>query len=383
MIENPLRIYLIVAVFLAIISFQIINEKTTLVKDIESSENRQMAAKPVMDFTFLDPYPAKYEKYYTDHFSIRSIMVKYFNILNIEVFKKSPVPDKVVIGKDDWLFMADKELDSYKGIHRFEQSELEAFKEEFEYRAKYLNDRGCKFYVLIAPVKANIYSEYMPNSVFQLSKQSWGEQLIEYLNDNSEFKPIDVYDVLRANKNKELLYYKLDNHWNHLGALYCANEFFNHLRSDFPGISVLSTEDYNISRTETNTGNILSMLSNVGDYRDYSFQIEPKSGFQARDVKAAGYPVVEGFPYPWEYEMDKEIAGSTKPRILIITDSYGNNIFPFLAEGFSRSVKIFDSWQYKLNEDIVNSEKPDVVLLIALESNIRSMLKFQSRLNPK
>jgi alginate O-acetyltransferase complex protein AlgJ len=382
MINNKFRIIFLGTVFLAIISFPIINDEFKLVKDIESSENRKMAAKPVINYTYLDPYPVQYEKFYNDNFSIRSLMVKYFNLLNIEFFKKSPVPDKVVIGRDNWLFMADKELNSYQGLNRFNESELEAFRQELEYRKTYLEARGCKLYFLVAPIKANIYSEYMPASIFQVNKQSWGEQLIEYLDNNCAVKPVNVYDVLRANKDKELVYFMLDNHWNELGAFYCASEFFRRLHDDIPGISVPSIDDYNISKTEINTGNIVSMLSNIGNYSDFSIKLEPKSGFMAKDVKPAGYPVIPGFPYPWEYEMDKEIPGLSKPKILIITDSYGVNIFPFIAEGFGRSVKIFDAWQYKLNEDIVASEKPDVVLVIALESNLRSMLKYRATLNP-
>lgn len=383
MAHHSFRIYIVTILFIALISFPFINDRVKLVKDLASTENRKMTIKPVMNFTYLDPYPAQYEKYYNDNFTIRSIMVKYFNLINIVVFKKSPVPDQVVIGKDNWLFVAGNEVDSYRGKNRFSQSELEKFKQELEYRKKYLDERGCKFYLLIAPAKANIYSEKMPNTIFQSCKQSWGEQLIEYLNNYSEVKPLNVYDVFRANREKELLYYKLDNHWTQLGAFYCANEFFKRVSTDFPGVAASSLENYNISKTEINTGNIIKMLSNIGNYSDYLFQLTPKSGFQAKDVKTMGYPVVSGFPYPWEYEKNKEIGDSKKPKILIVSDSFGGDIFPFIAEEFSRSVKIFDSWQYKLNEDIVKSEKPDIFLLIGSEAAIRNMLNFQSHLNPK
>jgi len=381
MIQNTFRIYLIATIFIVLISFPILNDEFKFVKDIESSENREMTSKPVMQFTFLDPFPGQYEKYYNDNFSIRSLMVKYFNLLSLKVFNKSPVPDKVVIGKDNWLFMAGRELDTYQGFKRFEETELEACRLELEYREKYLEERGIKYYFMIAPVKANIYSEKMPNMIFRYSEQSWGEQLIDYMDKNSDFKIINVYETLRTKKDKELVYFMLDNHWNQLGAFYSAYEFFKHVESDLPGLSVIPQEDYSISKSEISTGNILSMISKIGYDQDYSFKVEPKSGFQAKDVKRVGYPVVKGFPYPHEYELNKEIAGSDKPKIVIICDSYGGNIFPFIAENFSRSVKIFDCWQYKLNEDIVNSEKPDVVLVVALESNLKALLDFQSRLN--
>jgi hypothetical protein len=125
------------------------------------------------------------------------------------------------------------------------------------------------------------------------------------------------------------------------------------------------------------------MLSNIGNYTDTSVSLEPKAGFKAKDGKLSGYPVIEFFPYPNEYEKVKEIAGSTLPKILVISDSYGGNIFPYLAEGFGKSVRIFDAWRYQLNEDIVNNEKPDIVLVIALEANLRSMLKYRSTAKPK
>ena len=91
-----------------------------------------------------------------------------------------------------------------------------------------------------------------------------------------------------------------------------------------------------------------------------------------------GYPVVKGFPYPWEFEMVRERKDTTMPKLLLISDSFAGNLFPYISEPFSRSVKIFDSWQYKLNEEIVIAEKPDVVVLIVQESNIRNMLKYLS-----
>ena len=53
-------------------------------------------------------------------------------------------------------------------------------------------------------------------------------------------------------------------------------------------------------------------------------------------------------------------------------------MFPFLAENFSVTEKIFDKWEYKLNESIVENEKPDVFLMIVLESNLRNIIKYRS-----
>ena len=125
------------------------------------------------------------------------------------------------------------------------------------------------------------------------------------------------------------------------------------------------------------------MLGNITIYNDTSYTVDPKQGYRAKDVEKAGYTVTHGFPYPWAFEADREIENSKLPKALIISDSFGGMIFPFVSESFSRTVRIFDSWQYKLNEDIVNAEKPDICILIMHETILHNFFDFQARLNPK
>jgi hypothetical protein len=338
-----------------------------------------MATEPIFDVNHLDRFPAQYEKYYNDTFTVRSLMIKYYNFLNIVLFHKSPVPDQVIIGNNGWLFMAGTEKDAYRGKEPLTELELNTIKAELEYRQKYLSERGCKFYYLIAPTKANVYSEYFPNTIFKLNKLSWSEQLISFLNKNSYVKPVNVLNTLRKNRGNNPLYYKNDNHWTQFGAFYSANEFFNTMKTDFPQTAIQQLENYNVNKIQKNSGNLSTMISDTSLFKDYFYTLLPKSGFVAQVAPNVGYPCVPGFPYCWEYEKVKEIKNSKLPKLLIISDSFGEAFFPFAAENFSRSVKIFDAWQYKLNEDIVNNEKPDVVLLIMLESSIKGLLKFPKR----
>lgn len=369
--------------FLTLIAFPYLNGKLNLIADISSSENRQMTAKPELDFKRLDAYPKKYEAYFNDHFSIRSRLVKYFNLLNIIIFKKSPLPEQVIIGHDEWFFLAGHELDSYIGKDYLLEAELDSFSRELSFRKNYLAERNCKFYFCVVPAKTNIYSDKIPGSIYRIHKPCWGEQLNTYLIQHSDVNPIDLYQVLRSKKQTDNLYLKLDNHWNRLGAFYAANELLARLQKDIPGILTNSLRDYQITKTVTNNGNVIAMLSDIDFFSDYDVMLTPVSGFKAVDVPPVGYPCVPGFPYCGDYEKDKEINNPAKPRLLLIADSFGENAFPFLAEHFSRSVKIFDSWEYKLNEDIVEKEKPDVVILMALEANIRSLLRHQSRFSLK
>ncbi len=379
--ENKFKNYLLLIFFLLIISFPLINEKTKIIKDIISTENREKASKPKFNIKKLDKFPDKFDKYYIDNFNIRSLMIRYFNRMNIMVFKKSPFPEKAIIGKDGWLFIAGNELDAYRGKKIFTETELVTFKKELEYRTLYLKERNCKFYFVIAPAKANIYSEMLPDNIYKANKQSSGEQLNEYLKSKSSVNVINIYETLRNKKNEDFLYYKIDNHWNEFGAFHAANGILEYIKKDFPDIKTNNLNDFTISKSTLKTGNIVSMFSDTTLFSDIYYNLKPKLGFNAKHKNPVGYPCVPNFPYPWEYELNKEIKDSKNPKVLIISDSFGGNIYPFLAEQFSRTVKIFDSWQFKLNEDIVNNEKPNIVLVIGLEANIKNILDYQSNKN--
>src|SRR5437870_3830172 len=127
------RIYSLVIVFLVIIIFPIVNEKTGLIKDSENLENRRMTEKPPFDIQHLDPFPPLYEKSYNDNFTLRALLVKYFNLFNLAVYKKSAFPDRVVVGNNGWLYLGLNDIDDYLGKNRFTRDELEQIKLELEY----------------------------------------------------------------------------------------------------------------------------------------------------------------------------------------------------------------------------------------------------------
>ena len=123
------------------------------------------------------------------------------------------------------------------------------------------------------------------------------------------------------------------------------------------------------------------MLSNNEEFQDTIYSLVPKAGIEYSIDTNQKYPCIDGFPYCFEYEMhnhSKNPSDSTKPKLLIISDSFGGAFYPIASEYFRETTKIFDSWQYKLNEPIVENEKPDVMILIMLESNIRNLLRHTS-----
>ncbi len=103
---------------------------------MKNTENRKLADKPVLNPDYLDPYPAEYEKYYNDNFSLRNQLVKLKSNLIANALQKSPMPDKVIFGKDGWLFLVEKELKEYRGTNLLKQNDVDKIADEMVRRIK-------------------------------------------------------------------------------------------------------------------------------------------------------------------------------------------------------------------------------------------------------
>jgi alginate O-acetyltransferase complex protein AlgJ len=218
------RAALLAILFLAMIAFPWVNGSFAVWPDLASAENRALADAPSLAVDSLDSFPKLYDRYYTDHFPMRFRAINLFAHLQYHAFNTSPIPERALIGRDGWLFMEGNEQNAYTGKFRFSPDELESLKQELEYRNDYIAKRGGKFYFMIVPSKNVVYADKMPLSVHPSSPKSWGELINDHLRSNSNVRVIDMYPTMRAHSSNEMLYFKLDNHWNERGAFYTAQE---------------------------------------------------------------------------------------------------------------------------------------------------------------
>ncbi len=369
---------LIMVVFVGLIAFPWVNGRLHFVKDLPSKEKRQLEDAPSWNLDSLESYPKHFDQYFSDHLSVRFRLINWYGQLQYRVFDASPIPNRVIIGRDGWFFLAADEQNSYTGKWQFNDEELEKLRLELTYRNDFVERNGGKFYFMIIPSKNNIYSEKMKRNVVREHDQSWGEHIYADLRKKSKIKLIDIVPVLQRNHELEMTYYKLDNHWNEWGAFHAANEVLAVIHEDFPTVHPNLISDYSIERIDLKKGNLVEMFGLELPLEDSTVKMHPINGFQAQVIPDLPYPVMESFVYPDHYETRRAIECSQQPKILLFTDSFGELFMPFAAEQFRETVKIFDGWEYKLNEPIVQNEHADVVLLMILESNLRHILDHMS-----
>ncbi len=137
---------------------------------------------------------------------------------------------QTLMGKNN-MFFYKTELDGhpiwdYMGINHFTEEEMAAIAANLTATREHLAERGIEFYTMCIPNKEIIYAENMPDTIARVNEVSRGEQLADYLHENTDLVFVYPKDALMANKDKAQLYYSTDSHSNQIGAFVNMQEFF-------------------------------------------------------------------------------------------------------------------------------------------------------------
>lgn len=286
----------------------------------------------------------------------RYINFKYYNL------HESPQPDKVIIGKDGWLFLGDSFAQGHSislGLVKFSNSELERITNVIRERKKFLGAHNIKFDIAIAPNKQSVYDKYLltgkydPNNNTQLLKK--------YLKSTIDFDLIDLKEAIDSYKDSVQLYYKNDTHWNGIGAFLAFNMIASYIKKDYPLFSAFSFNDYFVNRVKSEEFDLSAMLK-LKIIED-KITLEPKF----RENAVMLNPKL-GVPFSFTMEKngyEKRFLNSEKRyKIIIFRDSFTSALIPYFKENFNYSLFL---WDYDFNKKLILEEKPDIVLYIVAE----------------
>jgi len=366
--------------FLSIIFTGLLQFHLAKKEELNMAENRKLAERPVFDINNLDPLPSQFDKYFTDHFPYRTRIVTVFNEINLNKFNISPLPDKVMIGLDGYLFMSGTQLETFQGKNLFSESELKSILEELRYRKNFCDNLGAKFYFVIIPQKHTIYNEKIPPRFKLKNEKTLRTQLESYL-DTNNFSYIDPTVFIMSKKTEDFpLYFKTDNHWNNLGAFYGSQYIISNIKQDFPQVQSLDLKDYDTEESSGIGGNLAQMLNMQSNFSEIQLIFNPSFTSNAKMGEKKPYPPTEGFGYPDEFEQVFVNPLANNLKAIFIRESYANSQRQFYKESFGKTLLIWDRWQYALNEKILMSERPDIVVIQILESNLTKLLSNQSKI---
>jgi len=362
--------YILPILFVMVLLVPMLNGQFLIWEFEQKDENREFHEKPRFNIEHADPYPTDYNAYYKDAFSFRTPLLKLFKEFKFRWLMVSPAPEHTVLGNDGWYFVTKKEAQILAGKKDFSPEYLEAFKNEWQHRANFLDSLGIVYYWYIPPMKHYVYQDKLQFQTPISPRPKRVTQLQEYLNSYFPGLVRDPTQILIKARDSVEVYQRFDNHWNHHAGYAVANDMIETLKKDFPQLSLRPYKSFNWIEKWKPGGFHAGILG----IEDSLLHIMPMDTNEQAIQFSYGLPPIANFMYPHEYEYSYRKQDTTGLKILIIRDSFGEYFKPFIKESFSESVFIFDSWQYLLNEDIILKIKPDIVLFCSLETHISHVI---------
>jgi hypothetical protein len=339
--------------FLAIISLPLvfIDHKSV----VSEKENRNLAVYPGIinngNIVPINALPKSFDSYINDRFGFRNLAVSFINGIN----RNSKIINReVVIGKKNWLFYSNlKDGDNFNDFLKtnlFSNDEVERFIQNIEDRFEWCNEKGIKFYLLIAPNKHNIYPEYYP--IDRPEGITRTGQIIHAL--PSSLKNIVIYPINELMQNKDSnypLYHEIDTHWNASGAKCAFDVMSIKIKNDFPHIvfpEIIFTTDISYS----SFGDIVPMSGFTSYGKNTIPNIHPAEGWDAY------------YRYIKNEELQEIITTNVNkalPKAIIFRDSFFTALEPFTSSIFGETEYNW-RWFESAEKEYILQNKPDVII---------------------
>ena len=280
----------------------------------ETTENKELARFPRLrsDGTWNVRYLAQLGDYFEEHFAFRQELVAANALIRGRLLGVS-ASDQVLVGKDGWLYYTGT-LDDYLGRNQMSEKGLANAVHNIGLMQQYVEDRGSRFLITIAPNKNSVYDSHMPSNYLRSGENN--HTRLTPLLKQAGIHYADLYEIFE--ESDECLYLQGDSHWNNKGALLVCRKLLDGLDREYDGSAYDSWE----VRKE-HTGDLAEML--------YSVAAKPEDNVYYDRIPIYAYVNdVEDTEEDWIETINPNGQG----RLLMFRDSFGNSMLPILANEF-------------------------------------------------
>lgn len=309
--------------------------KQTVIK----SENRYVTTFPQLpqkiSTSKIKQYFRQVSEFYNDNFPNREEIILTLTAFIPSIKNENISYDKVVIGKDGWIFLGNnynKTIDKLTGkiyYHNSDNKKYDTNTRCIYYRtiAEKILKHNKEIFFLIGPNKSSIYPEFLPKTV-KPAQKTFHDELTQRMRQEGLTIYYPQQDLLQA-KEKALLYYVTDTHWNNYGAFIVFINLLSQIDPNF--CKVIKEEDFSFIPVKSFAGdliNIGNLIFNDKNYQD-NFDVFYKN-----------------IPIPTLNSAEKENNGvkiiqSTNPHALI------NKTVWIIGDSFSVALRPYFSFFFK------------------------------------
>ncbi len=315
--------------------------------------NEVLASAPALkkaDGSLNAGFLSDFSDYVGDRFFLRQQAITAWNALNAGLLRSS-CSDDVILGSDGWLYYADT-LADYTGSDPMSDRELWCAARAVALMREYAESRGCAFLFTLAPDKNALYGEHMPAYVrsgaptdAERFAAALAEQGVAYL---------DLFSVFRG--QDEALYFRTDSHWTARGAALAADALLSALGRE----SAWFGTDFSVP--QEHRGDLYEMLYPAGTATETEY--------------ASAAPFSFTYTQPFRTASDISIRTASADgsgSLLLFRDSFGINLYPYLAEEFGTA--LFSRLNpYDLS--LADESGADTVVIELVERNLRYLNRY-------
>ena len=342
-----------------------------------TNENRAKDnKKPLLNFSDIQKYPKKFQRYYNDAFPFREYLVWSSKKVTAPVTNYySPI---VVTGKDGFLFYTNAmekygdESKDFKEGCLWTHARVKRLVKQFDEIRKDLAEMGIDFCMFIAPNKMTIYPDKLPEKrKYKRAEMLRAEQFIAYAKKYApQLKVVFTADVLSDLRKKVNypLYYHEDTHWTELSAYASVRELVMRVNGK-KALPPLEKAKILPERSMRKGGDLTLMLGK-----------ENPPAYQYHIVHVPGMKKVTVKPPAWLPLDASELRRSRNPhapdprKVWVYRDSFTAAMEPYISMYF-REVDYF--WFVPLRKiQFMGKNKPRLVIFQAVERNFQNIEKM-------
>lgn len=327
------------------------NEQNILI-----SENRKLTEKPNFKLETITEYPKRFEEYYNDNLPFREELIKVWSNINYNIFRTS-ASKLAIIGKDSWLFYRGNDsIEQVQGLTEIKSEDKKNILMNLELNDTKLKEKDIEMHVLVIPNKENVYREYLPDSIPIKNDVSNVENLIKYIQDNSDINIIYPKNELLDQKNKyHQIYRKYDTHWNKIGACIGTIALQRGIKEDF----IYNIDNIEIENIKEKDDNDLAIMARLEE-KLFETTLKVKNFYTDIEYSVDTNDMLEEF----------ESNSINEETVLFIGDSFSKDMKDYFSKLYKKVIYVHrDNYTKELIEDI----NPNIVVFETVERYYSSL----------
>ncbi|MBI9066751.1 MAG: hypothetical protein JEZ09_05620 [Salinivirgaceae bacterium] len=307
-------------------------------------------------------YQDSVENYVKDHIGCYSLFIRIRNQISYSIFNEAKARD-VVIGINNYLFEKNY-IDAYNGDDFIGEDSIKARVKRIVSIDNYLKSKNKTLIICFAAGKGSYYPDYFPDKDKKKATDRTNyKQYVKALSKtNVNLLDLNRWFLQMKDTSKFILFPKYSIHWSYYGEFLVTDSlvrYVEHLRNeDLPNIELKSYEIWD--KPKPTDQDIVEGMNLLFRYKEKPFC----------------YP-----KYIWQNSV-----GKTKPKTIVVSDSFYWQIFNNQTNTKAFSLGGFWYYNYKIYPDsykkptrvyhkniVEEIENNDIFIIMATEANLKSL----------